>query len=393
MRYLIFTILFFFSVNTFAQRGKWQVGKEVKRKTDSGVFKGKVYQKYFSTKRHTFLIGSITYMSSPKLGQSFDKFKKDFKTYIKKGFGNSKEWRDRTYEKAYVVEGFWNKGNRLIKYFAWEDDQNFNYTVATSRISYGDSFYYDSEILQRLIYHEGRSVLEKKSVFIKKIGNFILSNAYAQKDCNCAPYDFSCRLLCNASERSKGVVQGPADTLGDGIGDLNNSIGGIQKEVGNLNQTARDQWGASNKNWEGTNGLGKDYLNLGKAYSEQLKAMQKLVGDKTGQVQGMIDENWKETNRIAEKGIDSANRIMKKSLTPKNAFLLAAATGAGAALGAGIVNLAINGVVGMAKRIIEVLKGSSDEKKLKIFKKALKDYEKLQSPLKKMEETLDTLSH
>jgi hypothetical protein len=404
MKQLFLVLIILLSSTHALAKSKWLAGKEVRTETKAGLFKGRVYQKYLIDKRGAFPLGQVTYMSSPKGKQKFEKWSKEFMQSVRDGIKSTK-WKDRKFENAVVLEGYWNKGNRFYKYYMWEDDKNFNYTVASSRIIYKKTFYFDSEIIQRLIYFKGIDGFSKKTTLLQTIHNFILSDAYAQSGgCGCAPTDYLCLLTCTSggggSTGGGGLPIPGGSTITPGqIDNLITEIGTLNSNMTDFNNTLGTEWPASNANWQETNTqLGTANANWAETNKliednlAQMKEMQTMVDTNWKETNKIIDENWKETNRIAEKGIDETTALMKKALDPKHAFVLAAATGAGAALGATAMNMLIDGVVWGIKSIIKLFQDKyTDQQKLQMFQKAIQNYEKLDDQLKDLEKALDTL--
>lgn len=395
----------------------------------------RMVEKYFHTQDGSFPLGQILSMSSPKGAQKFKTWSSDFVDSVKKGFKNGK-WKLRKYRKAVVLEGFWDQGNRFYKYFIWEDNGRFHYSLASSRIVYADKFYYESEVFQRLLYFKNNQISQVKTVW-NQIKNFIISDAHAQQACNCAPSDFMCRLLCaspigggNFGEGGTtegvgggGVGGGLGGILGGGdegggflnFGGLMNEIGALRGDVQTLNATADLRWGESNeimdRRWGESNEItdrrwGESNEIMDRRWGETNHQMEmfrqmmdtnwresnEIMDQRWAETNQIIEEQWSETNAIAREGMERTTAIMERALDPKHAFVLAAATGAGAALGATAVNLVVDGIAFGLKQLVALFQSDmSDQEKIALFQSAIENYEQNNSTLRKLENALDTL--
>ncbi|MEX0798838.1 MAG: hypothetical protein WD025_05310, partial [Bacteriovoracaceae bacterium] len=211
----------------------WRVHPVVKSEAESGRHETLLAEKYFHAPEGSFPLGQILSISSPGGGQSFQTWSDDFIKTVQKGF-KSASWKKRKFKKAIVIEGAWEKGNRFYKYFIWQKNGRFHYSMASSRISYADKFYYDSEIYQRLLYFKSDKISNVKTV-LNRLQNFLMATAHAQANCNCAPADYMCQLLCAG--------------VSDPDSESNFDFNALLSEITTLRGDVNVQWGESNEQW------------------------------------------------------------------------------------------------------------------------------------------------
>jgi len=411
----------------------WRAGKVISNEHGEKV---RLYKRFYQDAKRAYPIGQVSHLESAiKDKQTFNQYAQEVGESAKKLY-RPKKLVQRRYQDSYVFEGFWEKGNRFFKYFVWENAGKRHTSIAMFRISYGDKLYVESELFQRTLYLKNSNKLKTSSV---DIIDLLIGKAWAQSSCNCSPGDFLCLLLCTSSGGSNGGGTGggvggllsgtidvntntnvsvgldaPTNSLFSGflseMTSLNTNISAFNtyadqnwdqtnanwQETNNQLGNANQNWANSNTNWSETNRVLEDtrqeFANFNQMIDRNWAESNQVLDQRMGEFNQILDQRWGESNAIIEDQMQQANDILKHAMKPENAFVLAAATGAGAALGATLVNFAVDGVVFGIKKLISLFKPNmNDEQKLAAFQKAIENYEKVSGAHKQLEDVLENL--
>lgn len=426
---LILTILSVFAVARGAEQPwRWRGGEELKSSNGETV---RVYRRFYQDKERAFPLAQLTHLKTKKVSdKSFKHYADEVRSSISKMY-RPKALVERRYDNARVLEGFWEKGNRFFRYYVWEHAGERHTSIALFRISYGDKLYVESELFQRTLYLKTSGKVATTST---NLLDLIIGQAYAQGNCSCSAGDYLCLLLCTSGGGSTGggtgILNGTIDVntntnVNVGLDANTNSLfSGFLSEMTVLNtnisafNTYADQnWDQSNANWQETNnqlaGVNQNWANSNQNWQQTNQVMEQtrqefanfssmidrnwtesnaVLDQRMGEFNQILDQRWGESNAIIEDQMQQANDILKQAMEPKNAFVLAAATGAGAALGATLVNFAVDGVVFGIKKLVELFRPDmNDEEKLAAFQKAIEEYEKVTSAHKQLEDILENL--
>ncbi len=427
MSKLIITIFFIYSaiLNAAESNRPWTWRAGIVLSNEHGE-KVRLYKRFYQDAKRAFPIGQVSHLESDiKEKQTFNQYAKEVGDAAKKLY-RPKNLVQRRYQDSYVFEGFWEKGNRFFKYFVWENAGKRHTSIAMFRISYGDKLYVESELFQRTLYLKNSNKLKTSSVDLLDL---LIGKAWAQSGCSCSPGDFLCLLLCTSSGGSTGGSTGGIGGLLSGTIDVNTNVNvgldgqtnslfsGFLTEMTSLNTNisafntyadanwqetnnqlgnANQNWSNSNANWQDTNQIldqtRQEFANFNQMIDRNWAESNQVLDQRMGEFNQILDQRWGESNAIIEDQMQQANDILKQAMKPENAFILAAATGAGAALGATLVNFAVDGVVFGIKKLISLFKPDmNDEQKLAAFQNAIENYEKVSGAHKQLEDVLENL--
>ncbi len=405
----------------------WRAGKVLSNEQGEEV---RIYKRFYQDATRAFPIGQVSHVQTKiDKQQSFNDYALEVGRAATKLYRPQKMMK-RRYQDSYVFEGFWEKGNRFFKYFVWENNGKRHTSIAMFRISFGDKLYVESELFQRTLYLKNSPHIKTTST---DIFDLLIGKAYAQSSCSCSPGDYLCLLLCTSSNATGGT-----GTLGAGTLDINTNtnvtvgvdpqtntlFSGFLSEMTSLNTNisafntyadanwdqsnanwqetnnqlgnANQNWANSNTNWQETNQIldqtRQEFASFNQMIDRNWAESNEILDSRMGEFNQILDQRWGESNAIIEDQMQQANDILKQAMKPENAFVLAAATGAGAALGATLVNFAIDGVVFGIKKLVGLFKPDmNDEQKLAAFQKAIEEYEKVTSAHKQLEDVLENL--
>lgn len=347
-----------------------------------------------------FSIGEITLMEVPKeKGFTVDSLQKDIQTAM--GF---KSWRTRTVGKAKVFEQIWPEARKFYRLYVLEDKDTIRMSIATFRMAYGRSLYLESEVMQRLFISEKKKSYDFANDLFARlnqtISHWIMPSANAQ-----IPISWD-NLLGGAGSvidtTSIDQLLSGIHSMQGTLADTNTQISGVNANIAVANQhwgdtnvqlgNANTQLAAVNQNWAGTNGQLNTANQNWAQTNQQLKDYQNILSgikDQAAQTSQMVDQNWKDTNKIASEYLST----MKDMTRPEKLALMAGATAAGAALGATAVNLAVSGVKWGITEIGRLISGYYKEKKhqerLAEFKQARELYYKSKSSIDSLEASVD----
>jgi hypothetical protein len=378
---------------------KWRAGLEQTSPAGESV---RIYQRFYQDKERAFALGQLTHLKAQKVEkESFKQYADAVKKSAKKIY-RPKMIVERRYGDAYVFEGFWDKGNRFFRYYVWQHKEKRHTSVSTFRISYGDKLYTETEIFQRTLYLKNSNKVKTTSF---EVLDLFMNKAWAQDGCNCAPGDYLCLLLCasnggGATGGSGGInfndFLSEITTLNTNISAFNANVNTNWGESNNNWNASNQNWNASNENWGETNRIldetRQEFASFNQMIDRNWAESNEIIDNRMGEFNQILDQRWGESNAILEDQMQQANDILKQAMKPENAFVLAAATGAGAALGATLVGFAVDGVVFGIKKLVELFKPDmNDEEKLAAFQKAIEEYEKVSSAHKQLEDVLENL--
>ncbi len=394
---LLLAFVSLFNDSMAASVWKWRAGQEM---TSALGEKVRIYQRFYQDEQNVFSLGQLSHIEANKTDkQSFKEYASAVKAAAKQLY-RPNGIIERRYADAYVFEGFWQKGNRFFRYYVWEKGEKRHTAVVVFRISYGDKLYTETEIFQRVLYLKNSNKIATTSTSVLDL---FVDQARAQNPCNCAPNDYLCLLMC----ATNGGGSGSGGGLG-GLGsidfngflgqltDLNANVSAFNTNVNTNWGNSNTNWNNSNENWSETNRIleqtQQEFANFNQMVDRNWSESNRILDQRMGETIEMVDRRWGETNAMVENQMQQANDILKQAMKPENAFILAAATGAGAALGATLVNFAVDGVVFGIKKLIELFKPDmNDAEKLAAFQKAIEEYEKISLAHKQLEDVLENL--
>jgi ribosomal protein S15P/S13E len=317
-------------------------------RTEKGTFKGKILERMVYSGDTAFAVGNIVYFQFPK---SIASPQAPAEIIEKIGYAlGLKKWSKRSESNAVIYETAWPAAQRYLRIYIIETPISWTYSIAMFRTAYFSSVALESEILQRNL---ARGPKDPKTWLEQWLFSWNSSSwtntAYADAAAcpSCASDDIPC-LIAATHCSEKALIQE--------IGALNVNLKIIGTEaIPDLN-----------KNWSSTN----------VALSE-------------------INKSWIGTNAEVKNistEIKRTNDALAQFMQPQNAFLWAAASASGAALGTLSVNLAMDALVAGGNAIMEAITHAKEEAQIvDRFRAAREAWEKMTTLSGSIEKTIDQL--
>ncbi len=402
----------------------------------NGEYSIHALKRYTAIGGTTFPIANFNIYTFPKLKNDKPWNTEEIMDYIELGF--DKKWKRKVGKIHSSLEGYWAGGNRYMRYSFHEKSDSIIMTIYSGRVGYWDSTYPEALTLEKHL--KINQIQEKKTSSFLPV--WLIPRAHAQSIFGNLFGGSGSTTAGNSSVTPPGLSTGSSPLAG--IDELNNSLQEFNKDfdalsiqldslnsnietgnnnwattnvqIGNANQNWSDtngQIGAANQNWADTNTqIGTANQNWGDTntqidvanqnWQESNKQVEEL-GKKIDQGIQDANQNWDETNQIIDKNWNNSNKelarandLAAKALDPKHMFTLAAATSAGAVLGATLAQTAIDLMVMGAGAIYEAITGAkADAQRWAKFKEARGAWEKNLETATQLEKLLDNflLSH
>ncbi len=336
----------------------WLATPKAERNAPEGHYEGRILERMVTVGNTVYPVGNIVYLKFPKR----EKFNPaDFAEKVRVAMGFEK-WHTRRQRGAYVFESQWASTLRFVRMYVKEEKDSISYSVAVFRMAYMDSVVLESELIQRRLagVTEGQLPwLEKMFTWVDRNAS-LFAKAYAEGCPVCTPGDTICMMSASSCNEAQMVTQ--MQQFNNNIGQTNTQLGianGNWSQTNSQLATANGQLATANANWAQTN-----------------------------QVGAAANKNWADTN----KELHRSNDLLQNFMKPENAFLFAAATAAGAAVGAMAVSLAVDALVAGGKAIYEAITHEQEEAKiLERFKQAREVWEKTSLAARDLEKVIDSL--
>lgn len=356
-----------------------------------GDFKVKSFKRMTAVAGRVYPIATLNYFQMPA---------KDFKDWqvlslIERGF--EVKWKKKLGKTHASIEGYWPGANRYMRYSFKKEGNHLHLVLSSLRVGYWDATYPETLFMEKAFFNQTKKTSYYQRHFFLNFVTSFIPEAKAQGN----PFSF----LGGGTNPTPGG--GTSNNPLVGVGP---DFSGIEDGIENLNSSMMDfntnfevlttQFDSLNTNIEGAN------VNWGDT-NDQIAAIQGSLQDGIDR----FDENWDETNRIAQEGVDElanttavmdenwdrtnaefarANDLAAKALDPKHMFTLAAATSAGAVLGATLAQTAIDLMVMGAGAVLEAITGAkAKEERWERFKEARQAWEKNLETAKNLEKVLD----
>ncbi len=382
----------------------------------------------------TFPIANFTVYSFPKKEWNAE----SMINTIEESF--EQNWKRRIGKRHSSLEGYWPGGNRYMRDSFHEGGEHIIMTLYSGRVGYWDSTYPEALTLEKHFENSGHTPT-KKTTWKVRAFDYVIARAHAQSFLNL--FGGGSSNNANSNGASNSLLGGGNSTLSgldqvnSNLEDFNKNFDALTLQLDGLNanvSAANGNWGdtntqlnGANNNWNNTNtqlsGANTNWNNT----NNQIGDVNTNWGDTNTQI-GVMNQNWSDTNdnmeqlvkdlndsmdeananladtnKIIDKNwqrsneeIARANDLATKALDPKNVFKLAAATSAGAVLGATLAQTAIDLMVMGAGAIFEAITGAkADAQRWAKFKEARAGWEKNVEMATQLERLLDNflLSH
>ena len=385
------------------------------KETPAGKYETKVLQRYIPSYELPIQIGSITYFKFPKQKGRTYNFADELQK-IRDAMDPSMKWTTRVVGQSLVQESTWEKANRFFRIYISDRGSSIAVSVAMIRAGYANSVGIEAEILQ--LQQSGEN--KERSKVLERLMSMLEKNAYAADLMGIG--NMANTLL--GMNRGMGIGGMPTSSTftaasGSGFGmtvtaamDANtlSSINGLSTNLSSISS----QMPGITTQWANTNGQ------LG-TLNGQIPGMQQTwtnTNDQISQINSQMPtvlQNWATTNDQIKQanttlaGISTelpqfnqnlkdfntqykrTNDLLEEFNDPSHAFVWAAASAAGAVVGAMAVNLAVDGVTAAGKYLYELITGEEKDKKLMAaFQEAMKKWDEQSEKLVKLEKAVDS---
>jgi len=333
----------------------------------------------------TFSIANFTVFTFPKAkwntAQTMD--------LIEEGF--EQKWKRKVGKEHSSLEGYWPGANRYMRYSFYEGSDQIVMTLYSGRVGYWDSTYPEALTLEKAFAPRW----QKKTTSIPR---FLLRTFIKEAQ---AQGIFS-SIFGGSSDNGASSLVGGAQSTGAEISNLNTTLEDFNDDFDNLSLQLDSLNGSvsdGNTNWANTNtqidGANQNWADSNDQLEDLVASLDEGIDNANtnwANSNEMADRNWGDTN----KQLSRANDLAAKALDPKHMFTLAAATSAGAVLGATLAQTAIDLMVMGAGAIYEAITGAkADAERWAKFKEARQQWEKNLETATQLEKLLDNflLSH
>lgn len=337
-------------LESFANR--WLVTPPVVAQGPGGSYQARSMQRFVATGDDAFSIGNILYFKAPKRKNadgSLEAFDADriFRT-VQDGMG-SLPARARRQGKAHVFEADWAEALRVLRVYVTDEGDSVAYSVALFRTAYAAEASIESELIQRQL----AGVLEERVPWLEKMLKFVDQR------------------LGTAPAYAQSFPSFPKMPTGGGV--PGGAIGGKSGCGSGCASADVSCWIAS-ANCD-TSDLSK-YMGPDSAIGQlNLQTAQGI-------------EQWKQSNAEMQR----MHTTLKNFLKPENAFMWAAASAAGATLGAIAASAAVDAIAAGGKAIWEAITGEKEDARiLERFKEARETWEKTSSAAADLEKAIDSM--
>lgn len=344
------------------------------------------YERVISNSAATYKIADIVAFSYPKTEKlDADAILKTLKK-ISKLNGLSK----MTIQGAIRIEGFDPQINRQVVYFVSNDKKNNRMLVsyATYRDSYGSMIGLETELISRLV-HNLTGKKDKKYSFV----NLFISNAYAEDPCAHCNGNPICLMSCNSQGSSSSAGTSSAGFGGLDLSSLTQSLDQTNAQLEVLNKNvavANINWATSNNKWQQTN---QNWMDTNDIIDQRSQEAIELAGSESQAWRKMTKKESEAWREMTDEALDRALTLGENLTDPTHLFKMAAASAAGAVVGATAASMAINGAKAIVGFIAKWARGDFKKMKedqiLKEFNDAKKAWYEGSKKLKGLEQTID----
>ncbi len=337
------------------------------------------------------LVGSVFVSSGPKTeGETAQTAVTAWKDWVSKGLGISEKPHLRKLGDAHVLEIHWKAKRRYLRIMTRDSGKIRAQAVAMFRDSMPADLAVETELLQRATMGVLGVQPNQKTSFLNWM-EWFLPNALAQSNGSCfdrcqpGPMQWICISQCSVTDLSSAAnglsdaARGLSDSgtrIADAAEGLQESARGVGTDISAVRERAESFF-------DTMEGQARRALDLADARSREAL---RLADRRSGQY---LDEFEQMNDTLA-----SANAFTQRFLSPEYAFGFAMASAAGAALGAGIMGIAMDAVVSGATAlwqfIEEAITGEADQRRsLERFREAMDRWNEQSEAIARMERAVD----
>lgn len=369
---------------------RWLAAKTVSKPGPGGTYTAKAFERFVLTGNVAYPIGNVIYLKFPKAREAghaparFDP--EEISAQLLGGLGLD-AWKVKRREgRAYVFESDWPVAHRWVRVYAAESEDSIEVSVVNFRIAYAEDVAVESELIQRQLF----GVLGAKVPWLRKmvaetdafgdarywaadlleggISRFLGTDAWAQggaASCPACPAGLPANV-CSAYQAQCNVA-GASNNLASASSNLQN----ISNFVGQLDP------GSINKAAGTVGGIDPGAVN------GVLKNLQQISPTDINNALASVPS-------LANSASSMANSL-QEFVDPGHAFVWAAMSAAGAALGASAISMAVDGIAAAGKALVKAIAGKSGAELFEAFKVARKEYTEISSAQGSLEAALDNM--